>query len=161
MFSFSYHSVNYAKDLVQSLTEMFYRLCLGCCRTHLPTRLRQWACNTKCSGVIFHEFQSVFFSNVLISSTIYSVHRRSHIRSLGLWQRYINITITILDTIHHPVLFQNWQFWDLTCLHVCMEPTQKGITDRASLSQDTSNNTSKIYTSLYCWFVLCCLYKPY
>jgi hypothetical protein len=47
--------------------------------------------------------------------------------SIGLWRRYINITITILDIIHRPLFHLKYNF------RPEVEPSQLGPIDRAIL----------------------------
>jgi hypothetical protein len=50
--------------------------------------------------------------------------------SIGLWRCYINITITILDIIHRPVLFKAQRFGDWILTRLQMKPTQLSPIDR-------------------------------
>jgi hypothetical protein len=38
--------------------------------------------------------------------------------SIGLWRRYINITITILDIIHRPVFYLKLSSTSIVCLYL-------------------------------------------
>jgi hypothetical protein len=56
------------------------------------------------------------------------------IRSIDLWRWHINITITILDIIHHPVLYRKHGISETGfSLRLQEEPTQVGPLERASL----------------------------
>jgi hypothetical protein len=49
-----------------------------------------------------------------------------------------DVTITILDIIHHSVLFKSRRFGPGFCLRLQVEPTQLGPIDRASLCLQTT-----------------------
>jgi hypothetical protein len=40
--------------------------------------------------------------------------------SIGLWRWYIDITITILDTIHHLVFYEMFQILDPVVFKLCL-----------------------------------------
>jgi hypothetical protein len=54
--------------------------------------------------------------------------------SIGLLWWYINITITILDIIRHPVFCLKHDVSETVSVSVFVEPTQVGQIDKASLS---------------------------
>jgi hypothetical protein len=57
---------------------------------------------------------------------------------MGLWRRYINITISILDIIHRPAFYLKHKVLETGfCLRIPVEPTQLGPIDRVGLSPDT------------------------
>jgi hypothetical protein len=57
------------------------------------------------------------------------------ILSVGLWRRYINITITILDIIDRPAFYLKHNVSETGfCLRLQVKPTQLGPIDTASLS---------------------------
>jgi hypothetical protein len=54
--------------------------------------------------------------------------------SIGLWRRYINITITILDNIHRSLFYLKHTVSETGFrLRLQEEPNQMGPTERASL----------------------------
>jgi hypothetical protein len=59
--------------------------------------------------------------------------------SIGLSRWYINITITILDIIHRLVFYLKHDVSEAGfCLRLQTEPTQMGLIEEPSLSQDPS-----------------------
>jgi hypothetical protein len=69
--------------------------------------------------------------------------------SIGLWQWYINITITILHIIHRPAFYLKYDFPKTGfCPRLQIEPTQLGAIDIASLNLRTKA-TSQITNDSY------------
>jgi hypothetical protein len=66
--------------------------------------------------------------------------------SIGLWRRYINITIRILDIIHRPVLYLKHDVSETGfCLRLQVEITQVGPIERASLCLCAGTQTTSFY----------------
>jgi hypothetical protein len=70
---------------------------------------------------------------VLINNgyAIYSIKHSEEERSIGLWRRYINATITILDIIDRFVFYLKHDVSEIVFfLRLQVEPTQLGPIDR-------------------------------
>jgi hypothetical protein len=67
--------------------------------------------------------------------------------SIDLWRWYINVTITILDIIHHSVFYLKRNVSETRfCLRLHMEPTQMSSIYRASLSPFRRLNSVCVFT---------------
>jgi hypothetical protein len=85
-----------------------------------------------------------FLSNSEVWKSQYKIY-------IGLWERYINITIVILDIIRRNTFYLIYNFSGTEiCLRFQVDSTQLGSIDRGSLCVENFNPR--------CW--LCCLITP-
>jgi hypothetical protein len=71
------------------------------------------------------------------------------VRSVGLWRRYINVTITVLVITHRPVFSLKHNISETgLCLHLRVEPTQLCPIDEANLCLWTPATTMKFIKSI-------------
>jgi hypothetical protein len=97
--------------------------------------MRTVACPVECSYFVrqhnnFHNNLTLILAFVyLYVETLHvsSAEEQFHDGSIGLWRRYNNMTITILDFIHCPVFYLKLEDSETGfCLRLQVEPTQMG-----------------------------------